>query len=77
MKVEKKMKKNKQLERKKLLQFHFILNQLKFHVVDQLVQEVDNVVVLVVIVIDQIEMITNDVYNFNFHFNNFTNLSFS
>jgi len=61
------MKKNEQVEKKELLQFHFILNQLKFHVVVQLVQEVDNVVVQVVSVIDQIVMIIKDVYNFNFH----------
>jgi len=67
MKVEKKMKKNEQVEKKELLQFHFILNQLKFHVVVQLVQEVDNVVVQVVFVIDQIVMIIKDVYNFYFY----------
>jgi hypothetical protein len=61
MKVEKKLKKNKLAERKKLLLFHYILNQLKCHVV-QLVQEVDHVVVVaVLIVIDHIEMIKQDV----------------
>jgi hypothetical protein len=61
------MKKNKSVERKKLLLFHFILNQLKFHVVVQWVQEVDHVVVLVVSVIDQVGMINNDVKNFHFY----------
>jgi len=46
------------VERKKLLQFHFILNQLKCHVV-QVVQEVDNVVEE--IVVDQIVMNNQDV----------------
>jgi hypothetical protein len=58
-----KLKKNKQLERKKLFQFHFVSNQLRFHAV-QLVQEVDHVVVvevLALIVSDQIEMINQDV----------------
>jgi hypothetical protein len=53
MKVVKNLKKNKLVERKKLLQFHSVLNQLNFNVV-QLVQEVDNVEEE--IVIDQIVM---------------------
>lgn len=43
MKVVKKMKKNIWPEKRKSLQSHFVLNQLKFHV-EPVVQEVDNVV---------------------------------
>jgi hypothetical protein len=65
MKVEKKLKKNKSVERKNLLQFHFVLNQLKFHVV-QLVQEADHDVEEVVF--DQIVMNSRDVNFSNKYF---------
>jgi hypothetical protein len=79
MKVEKMQKKNKQVERKNLLLFHYILNQLKCHEV-QRVQEVDHdvvvapVVVVIVIdhfeMIDHIEMINKDVWNLMLNLNN-------
>jgi hypothetical protein len=77
MKVEMKMK-NKQLARKRLLQFHFVSNQLKFHVVAQLVQEVDHaaeelaVVVLVVVVI----VINLDVKDFKLQSYLYNHISF-
>jgi len=57
MKALKNLKKNKLVARKKLLQFHFVLNQLNFNVV-QLIQDLDNVAE--VIVIEQIVMNNQD-----------------
>jgi hypothetical protein len=49
MKALKNLKKNRLVARKKLLQFHFVLNQLNFNVV-QLIQDLDNVAEITIVI---------------------------